>query len=163
MVGEEFQISMGSANNSYVEVNHSLSQESQRFNLDQMSVANSSVSSATSNAMSFNNIIKDFKKALTERQTPTQLIILNRVIFLILLATITLTSIIFVLDRNTITALSLDNYHSLNAESRMIQIVQLTSNIRSYINIANNLEFDQYESGGSLHSVDRFEYLQKLI
>lgn len=128
-----------------------------------MSVANSSVSSATSNAMSFNNIIKDFKKALTERQTPTQLIILNRVIFLILLATIALTSIIFVLDRNTITALSLDNYHSLNAESRMIQIVQLTSNIRSYINIANNLEFDQYENGGSLHSVDRFEYLQKLI
>lgn len=45
----------------------------------------------------------------------------------------------------------------------MIQIVQLTSNIRSYINIANNLEFDQYENGGSLHSVDRFEYLQKLI
>lgn len=128
-----------------------------------MSIANSSVSSATSNAMSFNNIIKDFKKALTERQTPTQLIILNRVIFLILLATIALTSIIFVLDRNTITALSLDNYHSLNAESRMIQIVQLTSNIRSYINIANNLEFDQYENGGSLHSVDRFEYLQKLI
>ncbi len=35
--------------------------------MDQMSVANSSVSSATSNAMSFNNIIKDFKKALTER------------------------------------------------------------------------------------------------
>jgi hypothetical protein len=131
--------------------------------MDQMSVANSSVSSATSNAMSFNNIIKDFKKALTERQTPTQLIILNRVIFLILLATIALTSIIFVLDRNVIETISLDNYHSLNAESRTIQIVQLTSNIRSYINIANNLEFDEYESGGSLHSVDRFDYLKNLI
>jgi len=131
--------------------------------MDQMSVANSSISSATSNAMSFNNIIKDFKKALTERQTPTQLIFLNRVIFLILLATIALTSIIFVLDRNVIDTISLDNYHSLNAESRTIQIVQLTSNIRSYINIANNLEFDEYESGGSLHSVDRFEYLKKLI
>jgi len=131
--------------------------------MDQMSVANSSVSSATSNAMSFNNIIKDFKKALTERQTPTQLIILNRVIFLILLATISLTSIIFVLDRNVIETISLDNYHSLNAESRTIQIVQLTSNIRSYINIANNLEFDEYESGGSLHSVDRFDYLKNLI
>ena len=131
--------------------------------MDQMSVANSSVSSATSNAMSFNNIIKDFKKALTERQTPTQLIILNRVIFLILLATISLTSIIFVLDRNVIETISLDNYHSLNAESRTIQIVQLTSNIRSYFNIANNLEFDEYESGGSLHSVDRFDYLKNLI
>jgi hypothetical protein len=70
--------------------------------------------------MSFNNIIKDFKKALTERQTPTQLMILNRVIFLILLATIALTSIIFVLDRNVITAINLDNNHSLNAESRTI-------------------------------------------
>lgn len=131
--------------------------------MDQMSVANSSVSSATSNAMSFNNIIKDFKKALTERQTPTQLMILNRVIFLILLATIALTSIIFVLDRNVITAINLDNNHSLNAESRTIQIVQLTSNIRSFINIANNIEFDEYETGGSLHSLDRFENLKKLI
>ncbi len=89
--------------------------------------------------------------------------ILNRIIFLILLATIALTSIIFVLDRNVITAINLDNNHSLNAESRTIQIVQLTSNIRSYINIANNLEFNEYETGGSLHSVDRFEYLKKLI
>jgi hypothetical protein len=88
--------------------------------MDQMSVANSSVSSATSNAMSFNNIIKDFKKALTERQTPTQLMILNRVIFLILLATIALTSIIFILDRNVISSINLDNNHSLNAESRTI-------------------------------------------
>ena len=46
--------------------------------------------------------------------------ILNRVIFLILLATIALTSIIFVLDRNVITAINLDNNHSLNAESRTI-------------------------------------------
>lgn len=121
-----------------------------------MSFANSSVSSATSNALTFNNIIKDFKKALTERHTPTQLIVLNRVMFLILLASIALTSVIFVLDRNTITSLNLDSYHSLNAESRTIQIVQITSNIRSYINIANGIEFDEYESGGSLHSVDRF-------
>ena len=85
-----------------------------------MSVANSSVSSATSNAMSFNNIIKDFKKALTERKTPTQLIFLNRLMLLILLLTIALSSAVFVLDRNSIKSMSLDNIHTLSCESRTL-------------------------------------------
>ena len=50
----------------------------------------SSVSSATSNSMSFNKIIKDFKKSLTERKTPRNIMYLNRIMVMIFLATIVL-------------------------------------------------------------------------
>lgn len=55
----------------------------------------SSVSSATSNSMSFNKVIKDFKKTLTERQTPQNLFYLNRVMMLIFALTIILSSVDF--------------------------------------------------------------------
>jgi len=41
----------------------------------------------------------------------------------ILIGTIILTSTIYVIDRNNVDAINLDNNHSLNAESRTIQIV----------------------------------------
>ena len=53
----------------------------------------SSVSSATSNSMSFNKIIKDFKKTLTERKTPKNLIYLNMTMIIIFLVTIILTGV----------------------------------------------------------------------
>lgn len=55
----------------------------------------SSVSSATSNSMSFNKVIKDFKKTLTENKTPKNLIYLNRIMVLIFIITIILSGIIY--------------------------------------------------------------------
>ena len=74
------------------------SQNSLALGGGQMSMAGSSMSSSSSNGFAFNGIIKDFKKALGERKTPGNLIILNRIMILILLATIALTSTVFVIE-----------------------------------------------------------------
>jgi len=59
---------------------------------------NKSVSSMNSNASNFtqfNRIIKDFKKALGERKTPNNLLLLNRIMISILFTTIILSSVDF--------------------------------------------------------------------
>ena len=43
----------------------------------------------------FNKMIKDFKKALSERKTPGNLVFLNKIIAIILLITIALSSVDF--------------------------------------------------------------------
>jgi hypothetical protein len=50
----------------------------------------------------------------------------------------------------------------LYSEQRTLKIALLASNLRSYINVANGLEFDNYE-GVSISPIDRFEYLSRLI
>lgn len=53
----------------------------------------SSISSGTSTTFSFNRIVKDFKKSLGERKTPRNLVFLNRIMLLILLAMLILSSV----------------------------------------------------------------------
>ena len=48
------------------------------------------------------------------------------------------------------------------SESRELKYIELSSNVRSYINIANGLEFDRYE-GIPMQPIDRFEYLGRII
>lgn len=48
------------------------------------------------------------------------------------------------------------------SESRQLKLVQLQENVRSFINIANGLEFDRYD-GIPLQPIDRYEYLGRLI
>jgi len=50
--------------------------------------------------VSFNRIIKDFKKALGERNTPKNLVFLNRIMIVILLSTIVLSAIDFTIHKN---------------------------------------------------------------
>jgi hypothetical protein len=64
-----------------------------------------SMSSTATTSYTFNNVIKDFKKALGERKTPKNLTILNRIMVAILLATVVLTSV---------------NYSTLITESSMV-------------------------------------------
>jgi Na+/proline symporter len=54
-----------------------------------------SMSSTSTNRMSFNRVIKDFKKALGERKTPRHLVILSRIVGAIIIGIIILTSINF--------------------------------------------------------------------
>ena len=105
----------------------------------------SSLSSTSTNGYAFNRIIKDFKKALGDRKTPKNLVFLNRIVILILFATIILSSIDYAILRNEITSLSSGNDQALQSELRMLKEVQLASNVRSYIHIANGLEFDHYD------------------
>jgi hypothetical protein len=62
----------------------------------------SSMSSTQSGSVSFNRIIKDFKKALGERKTPRNLVYLNRIMKIILLLTIILSAIDFGIHKNQI-------------------------------------------------------------
>jgi|LauGreDrversion4_2_1035121.scaffolds.fasta_scaffold12547_6 hypothetical protein len=90
-------------------------------------------------------LIKDFKNKLNERRTPKTLIILNRMIIFILLCIIILTSIDFHTLRSDIEGIGAENEHNLGSERRTLSIVELSLNVRSYINIANKLEFEQWE------------------
>lgn len=55
----------------------------------------SSVSSVNAPALTFNKMIRDFKKVLAERKTPRNLVYLNRVLALILSLLIALTCVEF--------------------------------------------------------------------
>ena len=112
--------------------------------------------------MTFNRIIKDFKKALGERKTPKNLVFLNRIMIVILLTTIVLSAIDFGIHVYQLDDFSQENEHNLKSEERRLKVVQLASNVRSYINVANGLEFDRYD-GISIESIDRYEYLSRLI
>lgn len=60
----------------------------------------SSVSSSQSQGFTFNRIIKDFKKALGERKTPRNLLLLNRIILMVLFITVILSSVEYSLLRS---------------------------------------------------------------
>jgi hypothetical protein len=122
----------------------------------------SSVSSATSNSMSFNKVIKDFKKTLTERKTPKNLIYLNRIMVIIFFITITLSGINYGIISSTVTVLNRQSERTMITEKRNLGLVQLTSNVRSLINVANGLEFDRYD-GQTLAPIARYEYLSDLV
>lgn len=118
----------------------------------------SSMSSATSNSVAFNRVIKDFKKALGERRTPKGLIFLNRMIGLILIISLILSSVDFSLLKTDINSLNDQGSLSINSEIRTLKIVLLASNVRSLINIANDFEFDSYDEL-SVSFTDRHQYL----
>jgi hypothetical protein len=58
--------------------------------------------------------------------------------------------------------MELENKHNLFSEQRTLKVAMLASNVRSYINVANGLEFENYD-GISISPIDRFEYLSRLI
>jgi hypothetical protein len=120
------------------------------------------MSSNASNALAFNNVIKDFKKALGDRKTPKNILILNRIMIGILLLTIILTGADYGILLTEVSDIQEASQHNLYSESRSLLEIQLASNVRSFINVANNLEFDNYD-GPTLSPIDRYEYLGVLI
>jgi hypothetical protein len=50
---------------------------------------------SSTTSMAFNRVVKDFKKSLSERTTPMNLVYLNRITVLIVFITITLSAIDF--------------------------------------------------------------------
>jgi len=105
-----------------------------------------SMSSAASTNFSFNKVIKDFKKALGERKTPKNLLLLNRIMVCILLATLAISSVNFSSLRNESASILSQNDQNIMLETRDLKIVQLASNFISLVNIANGLESDRYDT-----------------
>ena len=90
------------------------------------------------------------------------LVYLNRITVLIVLITIILSSIDFAtVWKNTDFYID-ETQINLMVKERSLGIIQLTTNVRSFVNIANGLEFDTY-SDPDLVSINRFNYLRDLI
>jgi hypothetical protein len=89
-------------------------------------------------------------------------LILNRILIGFLMLTVILSSVYYALTTQLISMLSMQNDINLMSEERTLKIVQLASNVRSYINLANNLEFERYD-GIALNPIDRFKYLSNVI
>lgn len=117
---------------------------------------------SSTTSMAFNRVVKDFKKTLGERSTPLNLVYLNRITILIIFITITLSSVDYASLYTTSKALSTETAINLQKEQRSLGIIKLATNVRSFVNIANGLEFDSY-SDPDLVSIDRFNYLRDLI
>ena len=73
--------------------------------------------------MSFNKVIKDFKKTLTERKTPKNLIYLNRIMVLIFIITITLSGINYGIISSTVTTLNRQSQRTMITEKRNLGLV----------------------------------------
>jgi len=73
--------------------------------------------------MSFNKVIKDFKKTLTERKTPKNLIYLNRIMLVIFLITITLSGIDFGIVSSTVNILNRQSQRTLITEKRNLGLI----------------------------------------
>lgn len=71
--------------------------------------------------------------------------ILNRVIAALLALTILLSSVDFGLKTSYVSGLSAKTEILLMSETRNIQLIQLASNARSLIDVANGMEFTLYE------------------
>lgn len=73
--------------------------------------------------MSFNKVIKDFKKTLTERKTPKNLIYLNRIMLVIFLITITLSGIDFGIVSSTVNILNRQSQRTFITEKRNLGLI----------------------------------------
>ncbi|TNV87907.1 hypothetical protein FGO68_gene9941 [Halteria grandinella] len=123
----------------------------------------SSVASAGAlQSHTFNKMIRDFKKVLAERRTPGNLVLLNRTVAFIVLITVALSSVDFWLKQRFVEDFHFMSKHALKSEIRTIQLMQLQANIRSLIDVANDMEFRMYE-GTNLMKINRFTYLSHLV
>lgn len=122
-----------------------------------------SMSSTSSGASSFDNILKNFKQSLGEKHTPSSLTLLNRVIVALLVSMIVLTVTDYQILRVEIENISGENWHNLNSEKRTLLTVLLASNVRSQVNIANKLEYDKYQIVPLNRYSHRFEYLGRML
>lgn len=100
----------------------------------------SSISSTSSSSATLNNMIKNLKSSLSEKQIPGSIILLNKMICFFLIVMIILQSTDFALVSKGINMIRKENLHDLNSEIRTLSIVLIASNVRSLINIGNGLE-----------------------
>ena len=80
----------------------------------------------------------------------------------IMIVSISLSSVDFASLNTKVDNINTECEHNLKSENRILKLVQLSSNVRSFVNIANGLEFERYESE-DLSKIDRFSYLKYLI
>lgn len=122
-----------------------------------------SVSSTSSATGVFSNVIRDFKKTLNDREMPKNLVLLNRVISSMLIITLVLTCVDYFQTMSQVSFIFSENYHNLNSERRTLSIVQLASNVRTSINIANKMAKGSFSLESLNKIIDRHDFVLGLI
>lgn len=89
--------------------------------------------------------------------------ILNSIIIALLLVSISLSAIDFQILKIEIDDVIESNKKYLYSEKRNLKFIELSSNVRSYINIANGLEFNTFDLPGLNRIEDRFILLNTMI
>jgi hypothetical protein len=105
-----------------------------------------SEASGSSEAQSTNLIIREFKAKINERNVPRIIMLYDRFLISIILVIIVLTSVAFNEVTQQISNMMTEMEHSLYSEKRYMDMVQLVSNARSMINVANDIEFLMFDS-----------------
>jgi hypothetical protein len=116
-----------------------------------------SSTSGSSASSSTEGIIRDFKRKINERNTPTALLFLNRLIVIIIFGIMLLTLLDFSFLSEEVSSLGAELEHNLYSERRSLEFVELASNVRSFINLANQIEFDKYDIH-ELNEIGRSRY-----
>ena len=111
-----------------------------------MSCMSQSENSGSSEAQSANLIIREFKAKINERNVPRIIMLYDRFLISIILVIIVLTSVAFNEVTQQISDLKTEIEQSLYSEKRYMDMVQLASNARSMINVANEIEFLMFDS-----------------
>lgn len=123
--------------------------------------SSNSVSSGISN--SYFKMISDFKSSLGSRQTPKYILWLSRLLSLVLIITITISSIDYRMKSSFVKEAETGiGEYMIKSEARLILLIQLALDVRSIVNVANDIEFTEYQ-GTHLGRIDRFKYLNSVI
>lgn len=130
--------------------------------LELSSMSSTGSGSSNNSHATYNKMLQDFKQAISKRKTPRHLKLMSQFLILSFLVSIILTGIDFDFKMKFITESNdITDKQALN-EAREVVLIEITQNIRSFINIANHLEFETYYGEG-LQRIDRFGYLRQLI
>lgn len=109
------------------------------FSISEESGAFQTASVASNDSMqsvSINNIVSNFKSSLNERKTPRSIVLLNILFISSLLALMVLYSVAYSVTVSGISKLMAESKRNLFTQERSLQVVQLSSNMRSLIDVA---------------------------
>jgi hypothetical protein len=90
-------------------------------------------------------MISDFKNSLGSRQTPKYILWLSRLLTIVLIITITISSIEYRLKSSFVKEAEMGiGEYLIKSEARLILLIQLALDVRSIVNVANDIEFTEY-------------------
>ncbi|TNV87908.1 hypothetical protein FGO68_gene2105 [Halteria grandinella] len=166
-MAQDFEGKVGGRNenerrNSQVFLNQVQSdQQSSGFGVFSMS-STSSTTSSNGKKLMYTKLIQDFKNTIGKRDIPAALLKLSRLLILFFFATITISSIAYGIQLLYIDEAAQLTNQLVISESRNIKLIELLFYVRSFLNVASDIEYNVY-NGESLKRIERFEYLRQAI
>lgn len=91
------------------------------------------------------------------------LIILNILMIVLILASIGLSAVDFQILKTEVDSVTATNQQYMYSEKRNLKFIELATNVRSFINVANDLEFNEFDIERLNRVEDRFTLLGTLI